>query len=190
MKVNILLVKDMAEFDVRVENIVASISLGTRIPLNKLLDEDTEYEPEQFPGVVYRMEEPKAAALIFSSGKIVCTGTRSTNELKKAIQLIFKKIRKAGVKIPSNYKVEIQNIVASAKFKERVNLDKIAFELEGTEYEPEQFPGVVYRMEEPKVAFLFFSSGKIVCTGTRKVEEIKEAINKVYKKLKEIKAFE
>jgi transcription initiation factor TFIID TATA-box-binding protein len=180
----------MTNFDVRVENIVASISLGIKVPLNKLLDENTEYEPEQFPGVVYRMDEPKAAALIFSSGKIVCTGCRSMSDLKKAIQLIFKKIRKAGVRIPPNYKVEIQNIVASAKFKERVNLDKIAFELENTEYEPEQFPGVVYRMDEPRVAFLFFSSGKIVCTGTRKVEEIKNAIEKVYKKLKEIKAFE
>ena len=187
---NILNGEIMSDFDVRVENIVASISLGVRVPLNKLLDEDTEYEPEQFPGVVFRMKEPKAAALIFSSGKIVCTGTRSMSDLKKAIQLIFKKLRKAGVKIPSNYKVEIQNIVASAKFKERVNLDKIAFELENTEYEPEQFPGVVYRMEEPKVAFLFFSSGKIVCTGTRRVEEIKKAIEKVYKELKEIKAFE
>ncbi len=180
----------MPDFDLKVENIVASISLGVKIPLTKLLDESTEYEPEQFPGVVYRMKDPKAAALIFSSGKIVCTGSRSMAELKKAIQLIFKKIRKAGIRIPSNYKVEIQNIVASAKFKEKVNLDKIAFELENTEYEPEQFPGVVYRMEDPKVAFLFFSSGKIVCTGTRKIEEIKKAIEKVYKELKEIKALE
>jgi len=180
----------MSDFGLKVENIVASISLGVKIPLTKLLDESTEYEPEQFPGVVYRMKDPKAAALIFSSGKIVCTGSRSMTELKRAIQLIFKKIKKAGVRIPSNYKVEIQNIVASAKFKEKVNLDKIAFELENTEYEPEQFPGVVYRMEDPKVAFLFFSSGKIVCTGTRKIEEIKKAIEKVYKKLKEIKALE
>jgi transcription initiation factor TFIID TATA-box-binding protein len=184
------MVKKMTDFDIKVENIVASISLGVKVPLNKLLDENTEYEPEQFPGVVYRMDEPRAAALIFSSGKIVCTGTRSMQELKKAIRLIFRKLRKAGVKIPPNYKVEIQNIVASAKFEEGINLDKIAFELENTEYEPEQFPGVVYRMDEPKVAFLFFSSGKIVCTGTRKVEEIKKAIERVYKKLKEIKAFE
>jgi len=178
------------DFEIKVENIVASISLGVRIPLNKLLDKDTEYEPEQFPGVVYRIEEPKTAALIFGSGKVVCTGARNMSELKQSVEKILKKIRKAGVRIPSNYKLEVQNIVASAKFKQRLNLDKIAFELENTEYEPEQFPGVVYRIEEPKVAFLFFSSGKVVCTGARKVEEVKKAIEEVYKKLKKINAFE
>ena len=180
----------MVEFEVKVENIVASLSLGVRIPLNKLVDDDTEYQPEQFPGLVYRMKEPKTAALIFSSGKIVCTGSRNRGELRKSIEQILRKIRKAGVKVPSNYKVEIQNIVASAKLQKNLNLDKIAFELENTEYEPEQFPGVVYRLEEPKVAFLFFGSGKIVCTGARKVEDVHRALDIAYKKLKEIKAIE
>lgn len=83
----------MPDFDVRVENIVASISLGVKVPLNKLLDEDTEYEPEQFPGVVYRMEEPRVAFLFFSSGKIVCTGTRRVEEIKKAIEKVYKKLK-------------------------------------------------------------------------------------------------
>ncbi|MGC9058803.1 MAG: hypothetical protein ACP5H3_00120 [Candidatus Aenigmatarchaeota archaeon] len=82
------------EFEIKVENIVASISLGVRIPLNKLLDEDTEYEPEQFPGVVYRMEEPKTAFLFFSSGKVVCTGARKVEEVKKAIEEIYKQLKK------------------------------------------------------------------------------------------------
>ncbi|MCS7094071.1 MAG: TATA-box-binding protein [Candidatus Aenigmarchaeota archaeon] len=180
----------MQDFQIKVENIVASISLGVKVPLKKLLDEDTEYEPEQFPGAVYRLKEPKTAALIFSSGKIVCTGSRNRAELNRSVEQILKKLRKIGVKVPKNYKVEIQNIVASAKLGESLNLDKIAFGLENTEYEPEQFPGVVYRIEDPKVAFLFFSSGKVVCTGARKVEDINRAVEIAYKKLKEIKAIE
>jgi len=178
----------MKDFQIKIENIVASISLGVKIPLKKLLDENTEYEPEQFPGAVYRLKEPRTAALIFSSGKIVCTGSRDRAELNKSVEQILKKIRKCGVKVPRNYKVEIQNIVASAKLGESLDLDKIAFELENTEYEPEQFPGVVYRIEEPKVAFLFFSSGKVVCTGARKIEDVNRAIEIAYKKLREIGA--
>ena len=178
----------MPEFNIKVENIVASVSLGIKIPLNKLVGKDTEYEPEQFPGVVYRMEKPKTAALIFSSGKIVCTGGRSLKEVKESVANVVKRIRKSGIKVPSNYKIEVENIVASAKIKNRINLDTIAFNLENSEYEPEQFPGLVYRMNDPKVAFLFFSSGKIVCTGGRTVKDVNRAIEKVYKKLKSIGA--
>jgi len=180
----------MPEFDVRVENIVAAVTLGVKIPLNKLLGKDIEYEPEQFPGLVYRIEKPRAAALIFGSGKIVCTGGRSIAEVKEAVKNVVNRIRKAGIRVPSNYKIEIENIVASGKIKKRINLDKIAFELENSEYEPEQFPGLVYRMDDPKVAFLFFGSGKIVCTGARTTKDVYRAVEKAYKKLKSIGAIE
>ena len=179
----------MSEFDIRVENIVAAVTLGVKIPINKILGRDMEYEPEQFPGVVYRMEKPKTAALIFSSGKIVCTGARSIIEVKEAVRNVVKRLRKAGVRVPSNYKIEIENIVSSGKINKRIDLDKVAFTLENSEYEPEQFPGLVYRMDDPKVAFLFFSSGKIVCTGARSIKEVKEAVRKAYRKLKSIGAF-
>jgi len=175
---------------VRIENIVASASLNVRIPLGKLvsLSEGVEYEPEQFPGVVYRMKEPRAASLIFSSGKIVCTGTRTPKDLKKAFEKIIKLIRKTGVRIPRDFKIRVENIVASTKLDARLNLDKIAFTLENSEYEPEQFPGLVLRMENPNVAFLLFSSGKIVCTGARKKKDINVAIEKLIQQLKKIKA--
>jgi transcription initiation factor TFIID TATA-box-binding protein len=177
-------------FDVHVENIVASTSLNVKVPLGKLVakQKEAEYEPEQFPGLVYRLSKPKAAALIFSSGKIVCTGARNIEDVKKVIKKVVSLIRKSGVRVPESYKIDIENIVASAKIDARVNLDKIAYNLEGSEYEPEQFPGLVYRMNEPKVAFLLFGSGKIVCTGGRSVKDVKTALNKVYKKLREIGA--
>jgi transcription initiation factor TFIID TATA-box-binding protein len=180
----------MMDFKIRVENIVASATLNTEIPLGKIVSklEGMEYEPEQFPGVVYRMTQPKAAALIFGSGKIVCTGARSVTDVKTVFSKIIKIVESVKVKVPKNYRTQIENIVASAKLNSRLNLDKIAFSLENSEYEPEQFPGLVHRMASPKVAFLLFGSGKIVCTGARSVKDVKIAVEKVAKRLKAIDA--
>ena len=180
----------MTAFNIKIENIVASASLGVRIPLEKIVEhmEGTEYEPEQFPGLVYRMKDPKAATLIFSSGKIVCTGGRSIEDVKKVVKKVVKMIKDNNIGNPKTYSIQIENIVASAKLEAKLNLDKIAFELENSEYEPEQFPGLVYRMKDPKVAFLLFSSGKIVCTGVRKVADIESAVRTLSKKLKSINA--
>ena len=179
----------MPKFGIKIENVVASASLGVPIKLEKVVAnlEGIEYEPEQFPGLVLRMKDPTAAALVFSSGKIVCTGAKSPKDAKIVIAKIVYKMNKLGFRIPKNYSVRLENIVASAKLGRELNLDIIAFALENTEYEPEQFPGLVYRMDDPKVTFLLFGSGKIICTGGRSIEDIKRAVLKVDKKLKTVK---
>jgi len=179
------------KFGIRVENIVASASLGVLVPLEKIVSkmEGMEYEPEQFPGLVYRMTDPKAAALIFGSGKIVCTGARSLEDVKEVFRKVVLIVKKSGAKVPKEYKFQVENIVSSAKLESKLNLDDIAFNLENSEYEPEQFPGLVYRMTEPKVAFLLFGSGKIVITGARSVKDVNIAVEKVSRKLKAIGAF-
>lgn len=153
--------------------------------LNKL--DDAEYEPEQFPGLVYRMKKPKVSFLIFSSGKMNCTGATSLKEAKDGIDKMLRTLKRIGIKVRKP-KIEVQNIVASAELGARLNLDKIAFNLENSEYEPEQFPGLVYRITKPKVAFLLFSSGKIVCTGARNEKQITEALKYLVKRLKKLKA--
>ncbi len=175
-------------FMIKVENVVASISLNIEIPLDKLVVslDNVEYEPEQFPGLVHRIKKPKSAVLIFSSGKLVCTGAKSPKETFEAVAIVVAKIKKAGIKVPKKYKVKVENIVASAKLNRELNLDNIAFSLENAEYEPEQFPGLVYRMDDPKVAFLLFGSGKIVCTGGRSIADVKRAVEKLDKRLKEM----
>jgi len=180
----------MTDFNIRIENIVASTALGVVVALEKIVSklEGMEYEPEQFPGLVYRMKDPKAAALIFGSGKIVCTGARSITDVTEVFKKVVKVVEASGVKVPKNYKIQVENIVASAKLNAGLNLDTIAFNLENSEYEPEQFPGLVYRMTDPKVAFLLFGSGKIVCTGGRSIQDVNTAVIKVSKKLKQIKA--
>ncbi|MEM5802090.1 MAG: TATA-box-binding protein [Candidatus Aenigmatarchaeota archaeon] len=178
-------------YNIRIENIVASASLGVDVPLEKIVSklEGMEYEPEQFPGLVYRMNKPRAAALIFGSGKIVCTGARSLGDVNEVFRKVVQVIRKTGTRVPKDFKIQIENIVASAKLETGLNLDTIAFNMENSEYEPEQFPGLVLRMEDPKVAFLLFGSGKVVCTGARSVKDVNVAMEKLHKKLKSINAF-
>ena len=180
----------MTKFNIKIENIVASASLGIRVPLEKMVEhlEGCEYEPEQFPGLVYRVKDPKAAMLIFSSGKIVCTGARSIVDVKKAVEKVAMMIKSLKLDVPKKYKIEIENIVASAQIPARLDLDKIAFELENSEYEPSQFPGLVFRMKDPKAALLLFGSGKVICTGIRKIEDVDYVMNFVFKKLKGINA--
>ena len=177
------------KYEMKIENIVVSITLNQQVPVSKLLSKssEVEYEPEQFPGLVYRMKQPKAAALIFGSGKIICTGSRSMQDVKRAVKKIMKLLRSAGIRIRKP-KITIQNIVASAKFEGEIDLNSLAWELENSEYEPEQFPGLVYRKEKPKVAFLIFRSGKIICTGGKTVEEVEKEIRSLYRLLKKTKS--
>jgi transcription initiation factor TFIID TATA-box-binding protein len=177
-----------SKFHIKIENVVAFVVLGVKIPLNKLVGavENTEYEPEQFPGLVYRITDPRAAALIFSSGKIVCTGAKNIEKANEAIAKVVAKIGEAGIKVPKTYDVEVENIVASSKIDAKLNLEEITFSLENAEYEPEQFPGLVYRITEPRVAFLLFSSGKIICTGARNVNDVYVALDKLKEKLEGI----
>ena len=117
---------------------------------------------------------------------MVSTGAKSESEVYKAVKNIIKLLKNHGTEIKNEPIIEIQNIVASANLKAGVDLEKAAYLLENAMYEPEQFPGLIYRMRQPRVVLLIFSSGKVVCTGARKEEEVKEAVDNIYKKLKEI----
>ena len=169
-----------------VQNIVATASLGKPISLIKLArsEANTEYNPEQFPGLVLRIKKPKSAVLVFSSGNLVCTGTKSVAQVKEVIDNVIKVIRKIGVKITEKPKVNVQNIVASGRVPWNLNLNLLTLELENTEYEPEQFPGLVYKLDKPNATFLLFSNGKLVCTGTRNRAELDNAKAQLLKNLK------
>ncbi|MFH1592904.1 MAG: TATA-box-binding protein [Candidatus Woesearchaeota archaeon] len=173
----------------KVQNIVVSASLEHDIPLIKLAEAlpNTEYNPEQFPGLVMRIKEPKTSALIFSSGKIVCTGAKSLGKVKLAVEAIIKHLAKVKIKIKIKPKIVVQNMVASGGIGMDLNLNSLAMELENTEYEPEQFPGLVYKLEGTRATFLLFSNGKIVCTGTRSENKLKEAVDLLVKKLTKLK---
>jgi transcription initiation factor TFIID TATA-box-binding protein len=179
--------------EVRVENIVASTSFADKLDLDIIAQslEDAEYEPEQFPGLVYRLSSPKTATLLFRSGKANCTGAKNIEDVRKTVDIIAEKLRKLGVDVYKDLKIVIQNIVAISDLGTELNLNEVAMGLglENVEYEPEQFPGLVYRIKEPKVAMLLFGSGKIVCTGARRVEDVSIAVDKLSKELHSLDLF-
>jgi len=169
--------------EVIVENIVASTSFADKLDLDVIAQslEEAEYEPEQFPGLVYRLSDPKTATLLFRSGKANCTGAKNVEDVRKTVDIIADKLKKLGVDVYKELKIVIQNIVAISDLGTELNLNEVAMGLglENVEYEPEQFPGLVYRIKDPKVAMLLFGSGKIVCTGARQTEDVSLAVDKL-----------
>ena len=169
--------------DIVVENIVASTSLADQLDLDAiaLTLEGAEYEPEQFPGLIYRLKKPKTAMLIFRSGKANCTGAKNLEDVRTCITTVRDTLENSGVDVYAEPKITVQNMVAVYDLKSDLNLNAIAISLglENVEYEPEQFPGLVYRIYDPKVVMLLFGSGKVVCTGAKKVEDIDIAVKRL-----------
>jgi len=169
------------EYTINIENVVASTTLAEDFDLLKIEAglERAEYNKAKFPGLVYRIENPKAAFLIFTSGKVVCTGAKTVENANMAIINLANTLKSIGCeKINPEPEVHIQNIVATADLKTNLNLNTIviAFGMENVEYEPEVFPGLVYRLDAPKVVVLIFSSGKLVITGGKTPEDCEKGL--------------
>ena len=169
---------------VTIQNVVATARFNQRFDLNAIVKAfpNVEYRPEAFPGLVFKLRKPKSCALIFSTGKMVCIGTKSEKEARKAILKVARELKEAGIIVRSGKPdIAIQNIVASVDLGEvSVDLEATVYKLrKGVMYEPEQFPGAIYRMEDPQVVFLIFSTGKLVCVGAKKEEDVYRAVEKI-----------
>jgi len=172
---------------INIQNVVASATLNQKVDLNAVVKSypGVEYRPEQFPGLVFRLRRPKTATLIFNSGKMVCTGAKSEKEARRAVMKVIKELKKGGIIIIGKPELKIQNIVASASLGGRIDLEQAVSTLGKTMYEPEQFPGLIYRMDEPKVVILIFASGNLVCTGAKKEQDVYDAVHKLHGSLEE-----
>ena len=181
----------------KLQNIVSTANLGCQLKLRQiaLQARNAEYNPKRFAAVIMRIKEPKTTALIFSSGKMVCTGAKSEEDSKKASRKYAKIIRSLG--FPVEFKeFKVQNIVGSCDVKFQISLSKLNMKLgklnmssdNGSNknkkyichYEPEIFPGLIYHMLQPEIVLLIFVSGKIVLTGAKEREEIYDAFKKIY----------
>jgi len=180
---------DEEELDYKIENVVATVTveITEKIDLNQIARKhaEVEYNPERFPGLVMRIEKPRATILIFSTGKMVVTGLRKAAEAERVVEKVVKNIRKAGIKL-SNPEITIQNIVASGDLHTNIDLNMAAIVMEYAMYEPEVFPGLIYRMQDPKTVFLIFSTGRIVCTGAKQKEIVREAVLKLNQQVREL----
>jgi transcription initiation factor TFIID TATA-box-binding protein len=167
----------------KVQNIVASARFADSLDLNAIVAvlEGSEYDPERFPGLIYRIKEPKTALLLFGSGKVICTGGKSFNDVRESVDVVAGKLLEAGMPAERHPEITVQNIVATSDLGAGINLANIAISLgvEHIEYEPEQFPGLVYRLEDPKMVCLLFGTGKIVLTGAKEVEDIDRAVESI-----------
>ena len=177
----------LKDLDVSVENVVATASLGQKLDLIAIMKvfRNVEYRPKKFPGLVFRLKRPKTATLIFSTGKMVCTGAKSEKLAHSAIRKVVRELKNNGIIILGKPEITVQNIVATANLHAKVDLEVAADVLENIMYEPEQFPGLIYRMADPKVVILIFASGKLVCTGGKSAEMVDVTVAKLHGVLEE-----
>ena len=166
---------------VKIENIVASGSVAEAIDLEYISNKITDcvLDTRRFPGAVYHMQNPKSAALIFESGRIVITGVRRPEDTEAALQKLLNTLKSAKITCYDNPQVSVKNIVCSYNLGNPCNLNRIMIVLmdsENLEYEPEVFPGLVCRISDPKIVFLLFSSGKIIITGGTNMDDVEKGV--------------
>ncbi len=173
---------------IEIVNVVASAVLDQKLDLYEIQKKfpDVEYNPDQFPGAVFRLRVPKTATLLFSTGKMVCTGSKSEDMARKAVKIVVQKLKKEKVKIKKEAVTTIQNIVSSINLGGKIHLEKTARTLPRSMYEPEQFPGVIHRMVDPKTVILLFASGKLVCTGAKTEQDVYRSVNNLHSLLEEL----
>jgi len=164
------------------QNIVATVNLDCRLDLKTIAlhARNAEYNPKRFAAVIMRIRDPKTTALIFASGKMVVTGAKSEDDSRLASRKYARIVQKLGFDAKFS-EFKIQNIVGSCDVKFPIRLEGLAYSHgQFSSYEPELFPGLIYRMIKPKVVLLIFVSGKIVLTGAKVREEIYTAFNTIY----------
>lgn len=190
--------EDGLVFAIKIQNCVASVNLFTSINLvsiyQQLIDHDiiiVNYAPEQFPGLILKTKNPKISSLVFSSGKLVITGAKSTEMVHVAVDAVMEILIANGTIITEKPEIIVQNIVASGNFNgKKINLELASMWLDKSMYEPEQFPGLIYRLPTPKTVLLLFQSGNLVCTGAKDEDAVHAAVRKTYEDLEEIEAFD
>ena len=177
------------KLDYKVNNVVATVYLdiSERLDLVNLARKvpETEYNPEKFPGLIFRLESPRATFLIFSTGSMVITGLKNVELIDEAVNTLMRILKDLGLKLPKP-NIKIQNFVASGDLHISIDLNKAVLLMEYAMYEPEVFPGLIYHMKDPKAVFLIFSTGKIVCTGVKNEDMVKKAILKLNRLIHEL----
>jgi len=166
---------------VEIQNVVAVATLDQEIDLLAIMKvfRNVKYDPERFPGLLFRFNRPKTSTLIFTTGKMVCTGAKSEKLAWSAVRRVVRELRRQGFIISRSPEIDVVNIVGTSDVGGEVDLESMADILDDVLYEPEQFPGLIYRMTEPKVVLLVFASGKLVITGARREEQVHEAAEKM-----------
>ena len=174
---------------ISIENVVASATIDQTLDLKEITKKfpDVEWNPDMFPGAVFRIKNPKTATLLFRTGKMVCTGAKSEKLARIAVKKVVQALRDKKIKIKKDAVVTIQNIVSAINLGGKIHLEQAARSLPRSMYEPEQFPGLIHRVLEPKTVILIFASGKLVCTGAKTEKDVYRSVNNLHNTLEEKK---
>lgn len=164
----------------QIVNLVASANLNATLDLYNLAVTipNIEYEPEQFPGAILKLKEPKVSMLLFKNGKVICSGASSESQIELGIRKASKLIHdiQPSVKVQKKVEYTIVNLVATANLNQTLDLFQTALALDNVEYEPEQFPGAILRIADPKITLLLFKNGKMICAGAKKESLLKKGL--------------
>lgn len=173
---------------IQIRNVVALGSLGHRLDLNSIAVAipEAKYRPNVFPALTYKLKRPRATLLIFESGKIVCSGAKSERRAIKAIKFLVNRLKEEKILILGKPAISVKNVIASAKLPGNVDLEKASGVLDKAIYEPDQFPALILRMENPKVSLLLFASGSVVCAGAKGEREARLAVKLFKRRLEEL----
>ncbi|KXA90868.1 hypothetical protein AKJ57_03405 [candidate division MSBL1 archaeon SCGC-AAA259A05] len=140
---------------------------------------EARYDPSVFPGIAYSPPDSEASFLIFSTGKVNCVGAKSVEGAREAIRDLTDEIRESGVEALPEPEVEVENIVASLDFGREFDVERIARSFRNVQYEPDVFPGLVFKLDDPKATVLLFPEGKGVCVGVKSEEDVGRAAERV-----------
>ena len=170
-----------------IENVIATTDIKAQINLKNIAAkiDNVEYNPESFPGIVMRLEEPKTATFILRTGRTVCIGGKSYKESRMALETVVKRLQEADVTIEEEIDISIQNIIVSLDVRSRLNLNDIGelFNWKNISYQKDEFPGLLFNTELDNVNILVFDSGKLVCYGAKKLSEVNKVLDKFINRL-------
>lgn len=155
--------------NIQIVNVVVSTNIKHIDVEEVKKDVSTEYYPKQFPGFVHRMYNPKAAILLFKTGRLICTGIKNIEDAYTSVDTFTKKFH-CTLAPGAEGEIKVQNLVISVDFGYLIDLEEAAYAIPRAIYESEQFPGIIYRHIDPRAVFLIFTSGKTICVGTNKLE--------------------
>jgi transcription initiation factor TFIID TATA-box-binding protein len=174
--------------NIEVQNIVASVDLNTEldlVELGTLLDE-AEYNPDSFPALIVKLKEPKVSFLVFRNGKINCTGAKSVEMAEEGVAELVRRLKAVGIEIETTPEIIVTNVVATVDLGVTLNLDEIALNIENIEYEPEQFPGLVYKPYGSRISVLVFGTGKLVLAGMKHSSDAIGIVNGLMQRLTDL----
>lgn len=170
--------------DIKIENVIVTVDFKKDLDLQEIASSvsTAEYNPDVFPGLIYKLKSPKTVTLMFSKGHNVCTGATSLQDARAALTIIFKKLKDLDlIDLEKMPKASIQDIIVSYKFGSLLNIQEIANKLpaDDVQYDPKIFPGLIFKDKTTEITVLIFKSGTVVGFGSPALVDLEELLTEL-----------